>query len=151
MRTYRFAKVAARNFPTAVDLDNPYIYGKDVRHVINVSETEHPKQIAELFGKRGITVAHIPLKEEIGGMPIQRICAAVKLLLAYDELDERAIVHCDFGQNRSRTVIEAFYYAKFGEHFQDEYKGAFNHLLCNCDRRFIAEGSELMTALRKLR
>lgn len=42
------------------------------------------------------------------------------------------IVHCDFGQHRSRLVIEAFYYAKFGEHFVDEYKGYVNHLIYDC-------------------
>ena len=44
------------------------------------------------------------------------------------------VVHCDFGQHRSRLVVEAFYFAKYGEHFTDEYKGFTNHLICSSIR-----------------
>lgn len=150
MRIYTFAKVAARNFPTMSDINNPYIFSQDVRHVINVSENEHPEHITKRLQEKGISAVHIPLKEDVGGMSAERICEAVKLLLKYDRNDERTIVHCDFGNNRSRTVIEAFYYAKFGEHFRDEYKGAFNHLICNCNRTFIINAEELMSNISKL-
>ena len=150
MGPYSFAKVIARNYPTVSDINNPYIFSSDVRHVINVSENEHPPHIANLLSERGISVVHIPLKEKIGGMPSEKICEAVRLLLEYDRKNERTIVHCDFGNNRSRTVIEAFYFAKFGEHYSDEYNGAFNHLICNCNRCFIVNSMELMSALRML-
>ena len=39
MRFYPFANVIARDFPTEIALNNPYIY-KDVCHIINVSEKE---------------------------------------------------------------------------------------------------------------
>ena len=136
MRFYPFAKVIARDFPTEMDLNNPYIY-KDVCHIINVSEKEHPSVITSVLKQRGITSVHIPLKEEIDGMSASDICRIVELLLLYDKANEKTVVHCDCGQNRSHTVIEAFYYAKNKKHFEDSYKGYLNHLICNCKRNFI--------------
>ena len=129
MRFYPFAKVIARDFPTEMDLNNPYIY-KDVCHIINVSEKEHPSVITSVLRLRGITSVHIPLKEEIDGMSASDICGIVELLLLYDKANEKTVVHCDCGQNRSRTVIEAPYYAKNTKHFEDSYKGYLNHLIC---------------------
>lgn len=137
MKIYRFAKIAARGFPTEAEIGNPYIYG-DVRHVINVSEHEYSDRLAAMFAQRGITTVHLPMGECVDGMRAEDICTAVKLLTGYDIADERAVVHCDFGQNRSRTVIEALHYAKYGRHFEDNYKDCLNHLTCNCLRRFIS-------------
>lgn len=103
-----------------------------------------------LLQDRGISIVYISLKEEVDGMSSGKICEAVKLLLEYDQNGERAIVHCDFGQNRSRTIVEAFYYAKFGEHFQDEYKGYFNHLICNCNRNFISRSTDNVDRLKDI-
>ena len=49
------------------------------------------------------------------------------------------VVHCDFGQHRSRLVIEAFYYAKYGEHFIDKYKDFDNHLIYDCQTKHLPE------------
>ena len=38
MRIYPFAKIAARNFPTEADLNNPWIFPRDVQVVICVSQ-----------------------------------------------------------------------------------------------------------------
>lgn len=43
-----------------------------------------------------------------------------------------ADVHCDFGNNRSRTFVEALYYCLHREHIEDEYRGEVNHLAYNC-------------------
>ncbi len=57
--------------------------------------------------------------------------ALPRMLYAY-KLGSKQVVHCDFGNNRSRSFVEAFYYLLNNEHFPDEYKGAFNHLVYNC-------------------
>ena len=54
------------------------------------------------------------------------------MLQKYDAQDKRMVVHCNYGQHRSRLVVEAFHYAKFSEHFMDGYKGYDNHLIYNC-------------------
>ena len=66
-------------------------------------------------------------------MGFQRFLFAVKHLLFWEKDGGRSLVCCDFGVNRSRTVIEAFHYAKMGYHFEDEYKGYTNHLIYNCE------------------
>ena len=83
-------------------------------------------------------------------MSTSDICRIVKLLLLYDKANEKTVVHCDCGQNRSRTVIEAFYYAKNKKHFEDSYKGYPNHLICNCKRNFITCDVDRLQFLEKV-
>ena len=121
MRFYPFAKIAARCFPTVADLNNPWIFPNDVALAINVSKHFDPK-IAKAIEDKHIEYLHLPLDEEVADIGWNNIKEAVKHLLRYDKEDKRMIVHCDFGQHRSRLVIEAFYYAKYGEHFIDKYR-----------------------------
>lgn len=79
MRFYKFAKIAARNFPTVADLNNPWIFSEDVA-----------------------------------------------------------------------VVIEAFHYAKFAEHFADEYKGYNNHLIYNCQTQHLPDLQTIETQLCNL-
>ena len=138
MRFYPFAKIAARCFPTMADLNNPWIFSKDVALVINVSKYFDPK-IAKAIEDKHIEYLHFPLDEEVADIGWNNIKEAVKHLLRYDKEDKRMIVHCDFGQHRSRLVIEAFYYAKYGEHFIDKYKDFDNHLIYDCQTKHLPE------------
>ena len=138
MRFYPFAKIAARCFPTMADLNNPWIFPKEVALVINVSKYFDPK-IAKAIEDKHIEYLHFPLDEEVADIGWNNIKEAVKHLLRYDKEDKRMIVHCDFGQHRSRLVIEAFYYAKYGEHFIDKYKGFDNHLIYDCQTKHLPE------------
>lgn len=47
----------------------------------------------------------------------------LRLLLRCNRDESRSIVCSAFGLNRSRTVIEAFHYAKMGHHLENEYEG----------------------------
>ena len=138
MRFYPFAKIAARCFPTMADLKNPWIFPKDVALVINVSKYFEPK-IAKAIEDKHIEYLHFPLDEEVADIGWNNIKEAVKHLLRYDKEDKRMVVHCDFGQHRSRLVIEAFYYAKYGEHFIDKYKDFDNHLIYDCQTKHLPE------------
>lgn len=113
------------------DLNNPWIFPKDVAVVVNVSQRldEH---IANKLVKRGAGYFHFPLDEEVDDIGWENIIKAVEVLLKYDAQDKRMVVHCDYGQHRSRLVVEAFHYAKFGKHFIVCYKGYDNHLIYNC-------------------
>ena len=59
------------------------------------------------------------------------ITALPKMLFAY-QAGQKQIVHCDFGNNRSRSFVEALYFRIRGEQLADEYKGELNHLAYNC-------------------
>ena len=130
MKSYSFSKISARGFLTEADYNNKYIFTEDLKQVINVSEKQFLKD-GSFFRDRDIIDRHMPLKEVEGDMGYKRILDAVRYLLFWDREGKRSIVCCDFGVNRSRTVVEAFHYAKMGFHFEDEYKGCFNHLIYN--------------------
>ncbi|MBQ3535891.1 MAG: dual specificity protein phosphatase family protein [Alistipes sp.] len=131
MKIYKFSKISARCFPTIADINNPWIFQEDIGLVINVSQHTND-DIANILKLKGIKYLHFPLEEEVNDIGWENIKQAIVELLQFDKTGNRIIVHCDFGQHRSRLVIEAFYFAKFGEHFSDEYKGCFNHLIYNC-------------------
>ena len=132
MKSYSFAKVSARGQLTEADYNNKYIITNDLRLVINVSDKVDLRR-TPFFLQKGIVVYNLPLTETDGDMGYRNLLMAVRHLLLHDHFGERSLVCCDFGVNRSRTVIEAFHYAKMGYHFEDEYKGCLNHLIYNCE------------------
>jgi protein-tyrosine phosphatase len=149
MKTYSFAKVSARGYLTQADYNNKYIITEDLKIIINVSgrDFEMPQ---EFFEERGIIAKFTPLTEKNGDMGYQTILNAVKDLLYWDRQGKRCLVCCAFGVNRSRTVIEAFHYAKMGFHIDDEYDEFQNHLICNCMNGFLPPLSKVEEDLRNL-
>lgn len=131
MKIYQFSKISARCFPTIADLNNPWIYPKDVAAIVNVSQN-FDEHIAKEIERRGMIYHHCPLDEEVNDIGWENIIKATRILLSLDNEGKRMVVHCDFGQHRSRLVIEAFHYAKFGKHLIDSYKGYDNHLIYDC-------------------
>jgi UDP-N-acetyl-D-mannosaminuronate dehydrogenase len=99
---------------------------------------------------KGIEYFHLPLDEEVADIGWENIKQAVTILLQKERGGKRIIVHCDFGQHRSRVVIEAFHYAKFAEHFADEYKGYNNHLIYNCQTQHLPDLQTIETQLCNL-
>lgn len=133
MKTYDFARLQARPFPTVAEARNPFIYGR-VGVVVNVSQRDYPEELVQEFEKAGITFHHLPLMETGDDMGLDNILKAVGILEEADRAGKAAVVHCDFGNNRSRVVAEAFHFRKTGFQLEDEYKESFNHLLYNCHR-----------------
>ena len=80
----------------------------------------------------------------------ENIKKAVITLWLYDNTDKHILVHCDGGSHRSRLVVEAFHYAKFGRHLIDEYKGYGNHLIYDCCSGFLPPLEETETVLRNI-
>ena len=136
MRTYPFAKISARNFPTSADIRNPWIFPNDVAVVICVSQY-YDEALADVFKQRGAEYHYLPLEEEVDDIGWENIKKAVAIILQADKKDKRVVVHCDFGAHRSRLVVEAFHFAKFGEHFSDEYHGYSNRIIYNCSNHHL--------------
>ena len=149
MKLYKFAPITARSFPTIADIKNPYIFPQDLAIVINVS-MRYDAYIANELENRGILYYHLPLDEETNDIGWDNIIKAVNILLRLDKENKRMIVHCDFGQHRSRLVIEAFYFAKMGAHFVDNYKNYDNHLLYNCFTKHLPPLDKVEAELARL-
>ncbi len=149
MKTYDFAKIQARPFPTTAELRNPYIYGR-VKYVLNVSDTDYPEEIKVGMTRLGIRSFFLPLVETGDDMGINNILRAVQILELVDAEGKPAIVHCSFGNNRSRVVVECYHYRKFGFQLEDAYKGAFNHLAYNCSAGLLPPLVEVESLIRVL-
>ncbi|MBQ7239399.1 MAG: dual specificity protein phosphatase family protein [Bacteroidales bacterium] len=144
MKHYSFDNIMVRHFLTMPDVQDKYNY-QDGTHVINVSLDFH-EGVKHYVEEKGGTYDWIPL-HETPQMEVDNQVHAVQLLSQYASLGEPIIVHCLFGINRSRTVVESYYYAKYGEQFEDEYKGFKNHLMYNIARVFLPPMEEIRKKL----
>lgn len=149
MKSYSFAKVSALGMITEADYNNKYIFTDDLKYIANVSEIQRIER-TRFIRERAIPVRNLPLTETGGDMGYRNLLMAVKGLLLYDNWGYRSLVCCYFGVNRSRTVIEAFHFAKMGFHFEDEYKGCLNHLIYNCEVGHLPPLSDVEHELRIL-
>ena len=148
MKIYKFAKLQARHYPTYAELLNPYIYGR-VDVVINVSESEWPPFFEEALILGLKRLAQLPLNETGTDMGLENILQSVRILEEADREGLSAIVHCDFGNNRSRVVAECFHYRKLGFQLEDPYKGAINHLVYNCSIGLLPPIEEMEIMIQK--
>lgn len=130
---YDFANIEVRPFLKLSDVNNPYIFG-ETKHVINMCDYREPEVIDLIYAKGG-TFDWFPTGER--PMDVELLLNAVAKLAEYDKDGGHIIVHCMGGNNRSRTVVEAFHYIKTGAQFNDEYKGYPNHLLYNCGEGYL--------------
>ena len=149
MKSYSFSKVSARGYLTEADYNNKYIFTDDLKQIINVSGKPFEKPLS-FFRERDLIIKNMPLTEKDGDMGVKTLLEAVGYLLFWDRRDKRSIVCCAFGVNRSRTVIEAFHYAKMGFHFEDEYEGYANHLIYNCAMGFLPHLHKVERELKRL-
>lgn len=83
-------------------------------------------------------------------MEVDNLLKAVALLAKFDMPDSHTIVHCVGGNNRSRTVVEAYHFAKLGTHYEDEYKGFPNYLIYNCASGYLPPLQEMEDILKEL-
>lgn len=130
MRSYSFAPIAAREYPSVKILDHPFIWA-GVSFCINVSEEPYSAELVEAMKEHGIEWIHLPVSEDLGSDWTNALETVLPKMIEAYKAGKKQVVHCDFGNNRSRTFIEAFYFLLKGEQFQDEYKGEVNHLVYN--------------------
>ena len=146
MMKYDFANITVRPFLKLSDVNNPYIFG-ETKHVINMCDYREP-EVIDLIHSKGGTFDWFPTEEQ--PMDVNAILQAVAKLAEYDKDGTPIIVHCMGGNNRSRTVVEAFYFAKLGTHLEDEYKGYPNHLLFNCGGGFLPPIKDMEKMIRHI-
>ena len=144
---YKFANLTTRPFLTFKDATNKWILTDDTKHVIDVCMYREPEVIKQLQS-RGITFDWFPTDER--PMDLNIVLLAVATLLQYDQDGSHIIVHCLHGSNRSRTIAEAFHFAKLGTHIEDEYKGSTNHLIWNCEQGYLPSLPEMEHLLKDL-
>lgn len=132
MKTYSFAPISAREYPTLNLLDNPHIWG-GVGFSLNVSEKPYPPEIVEKMKQKRIEWYHIPVSEtDFTRSWSGPLYYGIRELADAYSAGKKIVVHCDFGNNRSRTFIEAFHFFLTGKELLDEYMGEINHLAYNC-------------------
>ena len=131
VKTYSFTPISAREYPTVQILDHPYIWG-GVSFCINVSEKPYSRELEMAMTAHSIEWIFCPVSEDEGESWMVSMEKAVRALYEAYRAGKKTIVHCDWGNNRSRSFIEAFHFVLCGEHLHDEYKGEFNHLAYNC-------------------
>ena len=149
MKTYTFAPIAAREYPSLRLLDNPYIWG-GVRFCVNVSEKPYTADLVKALRDRGIEWIYCPVSEADGAQWLDSLIVALPRMLYTYESGLKQIVHCDFGNNRSRSFVEALYFKIRGEQLADEYKGEFNHLIYNCKVGHLPELSVTEETIRAI-
>lgn len=137
---YTFTNITARPFLTLNDANNKWIFTDNTKHVIDVCMYREP-EVIDLIQSKGATFDWFPTDER--PMDLDMILKAVAKLIEYDRDGSHIIVHCLHGNNRSRTVVEAFHFAKLGFHFEDEYKGFTNHLVWNCASGYLPSLPEM--------
>lgn len=143
---YKFANITARPFMTLNDVNNKWIFG-ETKHVINVCMHNDPNAVNLILSK-GATFDRFPTEEQ--PMNLDMVLQAVTRLAEYDRDGSHIIVHCMHGNNRSRTVVEAYHFAKLGFHLEDEYKGCKNHLIWNCEQGYLPPLPEMEKLLQDL-
>ena len=146
MQTYSFAKITVRPFLKLSDVNNLYIFG-ETKHVISMYAHREP-EVIDLIHSKGSTFDWFPTEEQ--PMDVNAILQAVAKLFEYDRDGSPIIIHCLGGNNRSRTVVEAYHFAKTGTHLEDECKGYPNHLLFNCGEGFLPPLKEMEKLLSNL-
>lgn len=131
MKTYDFAPISAREYPTVKILDHPYIWA-GVKFCVNLSERPYSSELVEALATHGIEWIHCPVSEEPGADWLESFARALpQMYKAYKE-GKNQIVHCDLGNNRSKSLVETFHYLIKHSQLEDEYKGEINHLAYNC-------------------
>lgn len=146
MRTYNFAQISAREYPSVKLLDHPYVWG-GVKFCINVSEKPYSPELVKAMKEHGIEWVFLPVSEGMGADWTSALETALPRMYEAYKAGKRQVIHCDFGNNRSRTFVEAFYYLLTKEQFHDEYKGEINHLAYNCKRGHFPPIEEIVSKL----
>lgn len=145
MKNYDFANITVRPFLKLSDVNNPYIFG-ETKHVINVCDYREP-EVIDLIHSKGATFDWFPTEEQ--PMDVDAILHAVAKLAEYDKDGTPIIMHCMGGNNRSRTVVEAYHFAKTGTHLEDMYRGHLNHLHYNCESGYLPPIKEMERLLAR--
>lgn len=106
-------------YPVINEYDCMY---KEIDIIINVSD-EHYNAYAAAVNERGKQYYWFPMSEVNKNMGMHSIFGSLGVLYQAYHADQKVLLHCHAGANRSPTVQAAFYYLMVGQHLPDEKKG----------------------------
>lgn len=146
---YDFANLTTRQFLSLPEVGNKWIVPADTTLIINLSDNVI-ENVQKAIEAKGIRYYHLPM-EERPHMSIEPLLQAVRLLKEQDALGGHMIVHCLFGNNRSRTVADAFYFVKMGVHRPPMDEDDVNRLIFNCEQGYLPSLAEMEGLLLNLK
>lgn len=101
-------KLKATRYPLPNEiLDN----SKVIDYLINVSD-EYKPEILDICLSENIKYFWFPLNECTDNIGLNSIYGAMQILFIAEQENKKVIVHCHAGSNRSRTIIECYYYLR---------------------------------------
>jgi hypothetical protein len=140
--------VAGYPVPAEFKEGNRY-YKTDV--VINVSD-EYMKDYYQDLMKKGYQCYWFPMNEARRDIGLNSIYAALWVMYEAEEKNEKVLLHCHAGINRSQSVRAAYYYMRTGTHFENPRNKEdkhLNRLIANCNRGYLPPLREMETFLNE--
>jgi len=137
-------------FPMIKEYDGPY---KEINIIINVSD-EHYNAYAAAVNERGKQYYWFPMSECNENMGLHSMFGALGVLYQAYHADQKVLLHCHAGANRSPTVQAAFYYLMIGQHMPDEKKGLIytkSNMMAHNAGKHLPDKSTMEKWLQKLR
>ena len=112
-------KLKCSGFPTEEGIDNNIINQVDI--VINVSDENINIRTYKKYAMYGIQYYWFPMNEisKTSNIGINSVFGALNILFEAEKDGKIALVHCHAGVNRSRTIIDAYYYMRTNKHLND--------------------------------
>lgn len=93
--------------------------------------------VNKLIPGEPVVITKIQQPEERGEQWLGSLVSALPRMPVACKSGQKQVVHCDSGDNRGRTLVEAFHLLVKGGHLADEYKGSFSHRAYNCSIGFL--------------
>lgn len=101
-------KLKATRYPLPKEiLNNSYL----IDYLINVSD-EYKPEIYDVCLSKNIKYFWFPLNECTDNIGLNSIYGAMQILWIAEQENKKVIVHCHAGANRSRTILECYYYLR---------------------------------------
>jgi hypothetical protein len=63
---------------------------------------------------------------------------------------KKQVIHCEDGNTRSQTFVEALYYAIKRKEYDEPYNGVANHLAYNCREGHLPDIADLERRIRSM-
>lgn len=149
MRVYTFAPIIVRELPVGKRQEQPCLWG-DIGLYVNLSEMPYSLQFRQALSAQRIEWIHCPITEEPGSEWLDALSTALpKMYIAY-RTGKKQIIHCEDGDTRSQTFVEALYYAVKCKEYDEPYNGVANHLAYNCREGHLPDIADLERRIRSM-